>query len=315
MMMISVVMSIYKEPLDWLEQSIGSILKQTFSDFEFILIIDNPGYRDCHEYIDRLCDQDERVKVIRNETNIGLTKSLNRGFEIAKGKYIARMDADDISYLDRFAKQVAFLEKNQEFVACGTGIRKFGRVQQSFVFESDPNKIALYFTVPSPFLSPIAHPTAMIRKSALEENDIKYNESYRTSQDYGLWSELVLVGQLSNLDSVLLDYRTSDTQISRSKREEQLSTASSIIENHINGWLKRNNYSLDSPLSLYSLKNIRGNARNEYDRKMFSTFAFGLLGDSNVSPKEVLKYYISDLGLQISLKMKVKLLAKKLLKK
>jgi len=90
-------MSVYNEPLDWLKSSIGSILNQTFREFEFIIINDNPARQELRDVLQSYKNQDERIRIIENLENLGLTESLNKGLAEAKGKYIARMDGDDIS--------------------------------------------------------------------------------------------------------------------------------------------------------------------------------------------------------------------------
>jgi glycosyltransferase involved in cell wall biosynthesis len=98
-------MGVYKEPLDWLRQSIDSILNQSFTDYEFIIICDNPRYEEGMELLKKYANSDRRIILLFNNENIGLTKSLNKGLEIARGKYIARMDADDISKPERLTRQ------------------------------------------------------------------------------------------------------------------------------------------------------------------------------------------------------------------
>ena len=106
---LSVVMSVYNEPTEWITQSIDSILNQTFRDFEFIIINDNPEREENESLLNSYSQKDKRIVVIKNEQNLGLTKSLNIGINEAKGDYIVRMDADDYSFPERFEKQVQFM--------------------------------------------------------------------------------------------------------------------------------------------------------------------------------------------------------------
>ena len=122
MPIVSVIMSIYKEPLEWLHESIDSILYQTFKDFEFIIICDNPEYKEGIELLNEYRKKDDRIIIINNVKNIGLTKSLNKGLAVAKGKYIARMDADDIAMPNRFEHQITYLDKNTDLVAIGSSV-------------------------------------------------------------------------------------------------------------------------------------------------------------------------------------------------
>ena len=122
---VSVVMSVYKEPVEWLHESIDSILNQTFSGFEYIIICDNPEYEEGILLLKGYAKKDNRIRLIFNKENIGLTKSLNIGISIAQGDYIARMDADDISEAKRFEKQLDFFESNPDFDFCSTSFSIF----------------------------------------------------------------------------------------------------------------------------------------------------------------------------------------------
>lgn len=310
-MMISVIMAIYKEPLDWIENSVNSILNQTFKNFEFIIIVDNPNNLKLRDYLKNISLKDSRVLVHHNEKNLGLTKSLNVGLELAQGKYIARMDADDISRSTRFQKQIDLMEKCQELVACGTAIQKFGKTEGIVYYESNPDVISRHFTCPNPFMAPLAHPTAFIRRSVLSENKIKYNESYKTGQDYALWSELLFLGNITNLNEVLLDYRTSDNQITAMKRFDQLSVVNNVVNNHIIKWLRNNNIEIFSDLTPYFIKDIRQKyLPNEKER--FDSFIFGLLLNQKYDWKYVLKYLVKDFNFKIPLTCKLKLIKSKL---
>ena len=117
--MISVIMSTYHEPLEYVEKSVDSILCQTYGDFEFIISVDDPENRKLIDFLKNKADGDSRIKIIVNEKNIGLPKTLNNAIAVAKGDYIARMDADDISLPDRFECQLKLIEeKNLDLVGC-----------------------------------------------------------------------------------------------------------------------------------------------------------------------------------------------------
>ena len=112
--MVSVLMSIYNERIEWIKQSVESILNQTYKDFEFIIVIDNPEMDlECRKYLEKRTYEDARIKLIWNEKNIGLAQSLNKGIKIAKGEYLARMDADDISLSDRLEMELEYLNKTK----------------------------------------------------------------------------------------------------------------------------------------------------------------------------------------------------------
>lgn len=308
-------MSVYEEPIEWLEESIKSILNQTFVDFEFIIILDNPNYEKGLAFLREMEKSDFRVKLILNKQNVGLTKSLNIGLKLAKGKYVARMDADDISYADRFQKQFDFMENNIETVASGSGIKRFGIQSNTSIFESDPDEISINFTCPSPFLSPIAHPTAFIRRDILVQNNIQYNENYRTAQDYGLWSELLFVGKLSNLKEVLLDYRTSENQITSKKRGDQLLVVNEIIKKHIEKWLSLNYPEYDSAPNLLNVKKVSRSVVSKSEVSRFRAFSYGLLLDSSYNAIDTFIYLLRNLNINIPLIDRLKLVIKKIIRR
>lgn len=229
---MSVIMSIYNEPIEWVKQSINSILNQTFNNFEFIIINDNPERLSNNKLLKQYKEIDPRVLIISNKQNIGLTKSLNIGLEKAKGKYIARMDADDISYKERLEKQFEFLELNPDYIVCGTQIKFFGDQIKS----SSPRWIKFNdFEIKSRLLlsTVFAHPTVMIRRDVLLKNNLKYDESFKQAQDYSLWVALYPFGKFHNLEDVFLDYRISDRQITSKSSCAQANYVITIRKKHL----------------------------------------------------------------------------------
>lgn len=119
---VTVLMSMYNTPLEQLKSSIESILKQTYKCFEF-LIIDDGASKECVDLVKSY--DDNRINLIHNETNLGLEKSLNKGLKLAKGKYIIRMDTDDIAYPNRIEKQIDFIKKHREYSIVGSKAEYF----------------------------------------------------------------------------------------------------------------------------------------------------------------------------------------------
>jgi glycosyltransferase involved in cell wall biosynthesis len=235
---ISVVMSIYSEKVEWIRESVDSILNQTFSDFEFIIINDNPSRTENSILLEEYRKKDTRIVILTNEQNLGLTKSLNKGIKTAKGKYIARMDADDISLPARFEKQVQVMENNPDIIVCGGRIKMFGR------------KIIHPFTAPEKSQniknllikkSCISHPCSIIRKNTLLNNHILYDENYTYAQDYKLWIDLCDIGDFYNIQEFLLRYRCSRVQISYQKKAQYDCSAMARRE-YIRRILKRKKY-------------------------------------------------------------------------
>ena len=150
----------------------------------------------------------------------GLTKSLNKGLMLSNGKYIARMDSDDISLPDRIEMQVKFFEEHPEANVLGTRAIKFGdeeKVLKCYLKNTrEKQQIKLFY-----YNIGLIHPTVMIRKKFLDQHSIKYNEKLLKTQDYGLWVECIRHTKLEIVESILLKYRTHSKQISQAKTDEQ----------------------------------------------------------------------------------------------
>lgn len=229
---ISVIMPVYNCEY-FVREAIESILTQTFTNFEFIII--NDGSSDNSEKI-ILSYKDERIKYYKNETNIQLIQTLNNGLNLANGKYIARMDADDISYPTRFEKQYSFLEKNSNFIICGSQIRYFGHEIKRKVewIKNNDEDIKNQLFIGSCF----AHPSVLIRKSIIDELNIRYNNQYKHAEDYKLWSDLAAYGNFYNFPEVLLKYRISSNQISAINLKEQKRNTNNIRKQNIDQFFK-----------------------------------------------------------------------------
>ena len=230
--MISVIMSTYKEDERLLRESIESILNQTYKDFEYIIILDYPD-NDVHKsVIEEYALKDDRIHFYINETNMGLTDSLNRGLSLCHGEYIARMDADDISLPDRLERQMKYLEKNHYDLIGGITemINENGSLLYSIKnVPTDPKKInkALRYS------QCIAHPTWLGKKEVFEKN-----AGYRhmpLCEDYDFTLRAVLNGfVISNLNEPVLKYRMTSNSISRSNLFEQYLYMSYITNEYKN---------------------------------------------------------------------------------
>ena len=226
---VSTVMSVYNEPIEWLRQSIDSILSQTFKDFEFIIICDNPEYTEGKTLLEEYTKKDSRIIVIYNEKNIGLTKSLNKGLAIAKGKYIARMDADDISLPERFEKQVSFFENNKDIIICGTNVIYIDQDEkvlgQSCVYlDQEAIRTSMIFQ------TQLLHPTVMFYRT-IAGKAVRYDEYYRYAQDYALWASFINY-EMGNIREALVKYRISQEQVTTRNRSKQIDY-SLVIQRHI----------------------------------------------------------------------------------
>jgi glycosyltransferase involved in cell wall biosynthesis len=209
---ISVLLPVYNCEL-YIKETIDSILEQTFSDFE-LLIIDDCSTDKTVSIIKEFSDK--RICLIEKEKNSGYTDSLNFGISIAKGKYIARIDGDDICLPERFAKQVHFLEKNPAIILCGTAIKFIGSTSGHLFYPTTHEEIKICLFS---FLPTFAHPTIMGKKEIFEK--CKYDRNFEPAEDYELWTRFVQEGEGANLNEVLLQYRVHPNQISVTKKNIQ----------------------------------------------------------------------------------------------
>jgi glycosyltransferase involved in cell wall biosynthesis len=226
-------MSVYNGE-KYLPQAIDSILNQKYQDIEFIIV--NDGSTDSSREI-ILGYKDPRIQLIDNKHNMGLTKSLNRGLEKAKGKFIARMDADDISLPDRFAIQMEIMEGHKVDI-CGTAMQIIdgngniiGRMGPTNVIDPDlPASMLDHSTC-------LLHPTIMMKRSALEEVG-GYNPDIRYAQDVDMWARMALAGKKAIvIPATLVQYRQHSSQTSHVQREKQATYGYGVIKEYISSLL------------------------------------------------------------------------------
>lgn len=208
-MLLSVLMSVYNDA-PFLEQSVTSILDQSWSDFEFIII--NDGSTDgSTDILRRLAASDARIRLVEQE-NRGLVASLNRGFAMANGDLVARMDGDDRSLPQRFERQIAFWDRHRDHGAIGT---------QTANIDVHDTVIRLTNHYPRSFDAFLGamedgplmnHPSSMIARAAFEKVG-GYRAVYRHCEDYDLWLRLSEITKLCSLDDILLHYRVNDDQV------------------------------------------------------------------------------------------------------
>jgi glycosyltransferase involved in cell wall biosynthesis len=213
---ISVVMSVYNAA-KYLREAVDSILNQTFSDFEFI-IIEDKSTDDSLNIL--LSYNDPRIVLILNNENVGLTKNLNIGIKKARGEFIARMDADDISLSNRFEEQIQFIKDNRCNI-CFSQVIYYGKEKKE-VLSQFSTKLDLV-SAELLFRNPVAHSTAMWRKDFFVLNNLFYDEAYIYSQDYELWTRVEEKCNIYVIDKSLLMYRFHNNQIGSSKSAEQTS--------------------------------------------------------------------------------------------
>jgi glycosyltransferase involved in cell wall biosynthesis len=229
---ISVLMPVYNAER-YVAEAVGSILNQTFTDFEFIIINDGSTDRSL-EILQRYAEQDSRIRLISRE-NRGLVKTLNEGLALAIAPLIARMDADDVAYPNRFAVQKKFLDENPDYVCVGGRIRvidekgRFLTIASTKIGHDQIELSALQG------VTPICHPTALIKKVSLEAVG-NYHECDYPAEDLALFLNLCEQGKLDNVNEVILNYRVHAHSICSTNHEFQLKKSNEICQEH---WKKR----------------------------------------------------------------------------
>ena len=205
---LSVIMSVYNEPIVWIQQAVVSILNQSFRDFEFIIVLDNPNGDEQISLLEHYQKIDSRIVLLYNAENIGLAASLNKAIKVSSGRYIARMDADDIAMPERFQKQLDYLNQHQDIQVCGTWAKRFGNLPRlsykKFKFPVSPEQARIF----SLFASPLVHPSVMVRAEVMKE--YLYNSELRKAQDYDLWCRLLCNDvNVASLPLYLIRYRVT----------------------------------------------------------------------------------------------------------
>lgn len=210
--MVSVVMPVYNGVL-YIEEAVQSILDQTFTDFELIIIDDGStdGTTDLLKTL-----KDTRIKLIFFEKNKGVSSATNQGFKEAKGTYIARMDGDDISVKERFEKQVGVLESNPDIIVCGGLVQYLGGNNNVIGFKETHDEIITELLISCS----ICMGASMFRRETLQ--GYYYDETRRSGEDYEFWTRVAWKGKMYNIQEVLLLYRVHVQQASIMHKPQQI---------------------------------------------------------------------------------------------
>lgn len=202
--LISVLMPVFNAER-YIEGSIESILQQTFHNFELI-IVDDCSTDKSWEIIQKYARNDKRVKILKNKQNLGLSRTLNGGIHIARGKYIARMDADDWSYPDRLEKQYKFMEEHSEIGISGGSREVYDKHMKKMIsvyrYKLTDSEIRKDIFLRSPF----CHPAIVCRADILKKAG-GYSELLGKSEDYDFYFKMGLLCEFGNLPDVLIKYR------------------------------------------------------------------------------------------------------------
>lgn len=227
--LVSVIIPCYNAE-KYVESAVRSIMNQTYKNLE-IIVTDDCSTDNTFSILEKLAAEDSRIKLYKNETNLKIVKTLNKMIQHANGKYIARMDADDISLPNRIEKQVEFLEKNSDIAFCGTNAfiineknKHKGKTSLPLSFED--NKFFLQF------YSTFFHPTIMIRSEIYKQN--LYDEDFLYAEDYELLARMIFSENLrgANLPEKLFEYRIFKGQSSSVHQEKQISASARIFDKY-----------------------------------------------------------------------------------
>lgn len=223
----SVLMPVFNSE-QFVADAIKSILKQSFKDFEF-LILDDASTDKSFEIIKDFENKDPRIKVFQNEKNLGVVESRNKLINLSKGRYIAWIDSDDIALENRFEKQIKFLEEHSEIGMVGAYpviIDENGRKTGKWWFETDPQKLKIELFFHSPFLSS----SVVIRKSALPQNF--YDSKFPVAEDFDLYSKISEHSEITNIPEILVEYRINSKGLSKSNTEKMEQLSVHVIKEH-----------------------------------------------------------------------------------
>lgn len=229
----------------FLKETIQSILNQTYTNFELLII--NDGSTDGSKSI-ILSFDDQRIRYLENEINLKLIATLNKGVELARGEYIARIDADDIAYPERLEKQVRFLDDNTEYGMVGSWCSVIDSDKQ-IKYHTSHGDIVFAMATYCPFI----HPSVMIRKSVISNYNVVFDSNYLHAEDYELWSRIVFDTKVANITEFLTGYREHEEQISSIFKLEQIEQANKIKNNFLSRIQQKSGIDL---LPLFKLKSL-----------------------------------------------------------
>lgn len=218
--MISVIMSVYNEKSIYVEKAIDSVLNQSYSDFEMIIVLDSPDNEMLLGILKEYTHKDARVKLLINDRNIGLAMSLNRALEVAQGEYLARMDADDICKPERLERELEYLKKNKlDVVSCvADKIDENGDIWGEIKpFNNRPEVVKDLLEIQNV----IIHPTVLMRTDIIKS--VGGYRNFPSCQDYDLWLRLVTNNnKIGIINENLFQFRRHRESVTATRRYNQI---------------------------------------------------------------------------------------------
>lgn len=226
---VSVVMPVYNGEA-YLADAIASVLGQTFSAFELV-VVDDCSTDGTAAILDGLADP--RIRRLRNDENRGIVVTLNRGFAAARGRYIARMDADDLCEPERLQRQAAFLDSHPDVLLVGTRVEFIGSDGASLARGIELPAEDRAIRLQSCFVPAFVHPTVMIRAEVLRDRRLEYVDAYRYAEDYELWVRIMALGRVANLPEKLLRYRVHGGQTTTQKAATMAAISARVSKDYL----------------------------------------------------------------------------------
>jgi len=229
---ISVLMTVYNDYL-FLEEAINSILVQTFSDFEFLIVVEFNSSPKVIKIIEKYKSIDSRIKIFYNSKKLGISGSLNKGIRLSSCEYIARMDSDDVCIENRLERQLKFMENNKSITILGTNAtfidehgKKIGKRDDYPISDELIKSNLIFYCV-------LRHPTIMLRKKNIIDNNLFYDESYFATEDYELWNRAVKKVKFANMNEVLLEYRWYNFNATHTRDKEGIFNYNKVIKRNL----------------------------------------------------------------------------------
>lgn len=332
---VTVLMPVYNVAL-YVAEAIESILNQTYSDFELLII--NDGSTDStSEEVFKFSDS--RIRFVENDQNIGLANTLNRGIDLARGEYIARMDGDDISLPERLRKQVAILDTHPDIDICGAGYRFFGAKNYDVIYPQYHEEIKAGLLFGCCMIIPL------FRRESIIDAKLRYEQNFFPAEDYRFWTCCVLQLKMYNIQETLFHYRMHPTQVSEIMTNQPQMTVhvkemyfkslfpqsnDQVIENYVHNFIETSIHSQKEINALDNFVSILLQINNEqkavefvafektlhnFVRITLKNYVLDTFFGNEYTFKEYLKLLFSGIYLRLPFKFRIKLLIKSLLKK
>lgn len=282
---VTVLLSVYNGE-DYIKNAIISVLEQTYTDFDLLLMDDGSTDKSA-EIIHSF--EDDRIKYIKNEQNMGLTKTLNKGLNLIEGEYIIRMDSDDICYPERFEKQIKYMDENKHLVVSGSNVRQFSAT--GWDYKTNVNTKPEEIRTELLFNCPLKHPSVIMRNSIIKKENYQYSTEHIATEDFGLWRKISEKYDLGNLKNVLMDYRIHDQGISVQANKKRESRDKAHILIYKESFDRLGIAYTDKDLTLFRCFVTHSLEFSEENSKQLSDFLFKIKNVIKDNPKFDVNFY------------------------